>query len=87
MAGGFAAAESVRNYRFFTNAFATTSHGVDVVSTWTPLALRGNTVFGAVAFVKKNSSTQRTEALACRRNGAVVDARRCQRLSPRPVAG
>ena len=41
VAGGFEAAESVRNYRFFTNAFGTTSQGVDVVSTWTPLALRG----------------------------------------------
>ena len=48
VAGGFAAAESVRNYRFFTNAFGTTSHGIDVVSTWTPLALRGNTVVSAV---------------------------------------
>ena len=48
VAGGFVAAESVRNYRFFTNAFATTSHGIDVVSTWTPLALRGNTVVSAV---------------------------------------
>ena len=48
VAGGFAAAESVRNYRFFTNAFSTTSQGIDVVSTWTPLALRGNTVVSAV---------------------------------------
>ena len=48
VAGGFSAAESVRNYRFFTNAFATTSHGIDVVSTWMPLALRGNTVVSAV---------------------------------------
>ena len=48
VAGGFAAAESVRNYRFFTNAFGTTSQGIDVVSTWTPLALRGNTVISAV---------------------------------------
>ena len=48
VAGGFAAAESVRNYRFFTNAFATTSQGIDVVSTWTPLALRGNTIVSAV---------------------------------------
>ena len=48
VAGGFEAAESVRNYRFFTNAFTTTSQGVDVVSTWTPLALRGNTVISAV---------------------------------------
>ena len=48
VAGGFEAAESVRNYRFFTNAFATTSQDIDVVSTWTPLALRGNTVISAV---------------------------------------
>ncbi len=48
VASGFAAAESVRNYRFFTNAFGTTSQGIDVVSTWTPLALRGNTVVSAV---------------------------------------
>ena len=48
VAGGFEAAESVRNYRFFTNAFGTTSQGVDIVSTWTPLALRGNTVISAV---------------------------------------
>ena len=48
VAGGFEAAQSVRNYRFFTNAFSTTSQGVDVVSTWTPLALRGNTVISAI---------------------------------------
>ncbi len=48
VAGGFEAAQSVRNYRFFTNAFSTTSQGIDVVSTWTPLALRGNTIISAV---------------------------------------
>ena len=48
VAGGFDAAESVRNFRFFTNAFATSSQGIDVVSTWTPLALRGNTIISAV---------------------------------------
>ena len=48
VAGGFDAAESVRNFRFFTNAFATMSQGIDIVSTWTPLALRGNTVVSAV---------------------------------------
>ena len=48
VAGGFAAAEDVRIYRFFTNAFGTSSQGVDVVSTWTPLALRGNTAISAV---------------------------------------
>ena len=48
VAGGFQAAENVRIYRFFTNAFGTSSQGVDVVSTWTPLALRGNTAISAV---------------------------------------
>ena len=46
--GGFEAAEAVRNFRFFTNAFATLSRGIDVVSTYTPLALRGNTVIRGV---------------------------------------
>ena len=45
--GGFDAAESVRNFRFFTNAFATSSRGLDVVSTYTPLELRGNTIISA----------------------------------------
>ncbi len=44
VAGGFDAAESVRNFRFFTNAFATSSQGIDIVATYTPLALRGNTI-------------------------------------------
>ncbi|MCY4600046.1 MAG: TonB-dependent receptor [Acidobacteria bacterium] len=48
VAGGFDAAESVRNFRFFTNAFNTRSRGVDVVTTYTPLALRGNTVISGV---------------------------------------
>ncbi len=47
VAGGFDAAESVRNFRFFTNAFATSSRGVDVVTTYTPLGLRGNTILTA----------------------------------------
>ena len=48
VAGGFQAAENVRIYRFFTNAFGTSSQGVDVVSTWTPLALQGNMAISAV---------------------------------------
>ena len=47
VAGGFDAAESVRNFRFFTNAFATSSRGIDIVSTYTPLALRGNIIISA----------------------------------------
>ncbi len=47
VAGGFDAAESVRNFRFFTNAFATSSQGIDVVTTYAPLGLRGNTIVSA----------------------------------------
>ena len=45
---GVDAARDLRRFRFFTNAFATSSQGVDLVSTFTPIALRGNTVFSAV---------------------------------------
>ena len=42
------AARDLRRFRFFTNAFATRSQGIDLVSTFTPIALRGNTVISAV---------------------------------------
>ena len=45
---GVDAARDLRRFRFFTNAFATNSQGIDLVSTFTPIALRGNTVFSAV---------------------------------------
>ena len=45
---GIDSARDLRNFRFFTNAFDTVSQGVDVVSTYTPIALRGNTVFSGV---------------------------------------
>ena len=48
LAGGVESARDLRYFQFFTNAFGTTTQGVDVVSTWTPLALRGNTVVSAV---------------------------------------
>ena len=48
LAAGVESARDLRYFQFFTNAFGTTTHGVDVVSTWTPLALRGNTVISAV---------------------------------------
>ncbi len=41
-------ARDLKNFRFFTNAFSTRSRGIDVVSTYTPIALRGNTVLSAV---------------------------------------
>ena len=48
LAQGIDSARDLRNFRFFTNAFDTASQGIDVVSTYTPIALRGNTVFSAV---------------------------------------
>ncbi len=48
LAQGIENARDLKNFRFFTNAFSTRSQGVDVVSTYTPIALRGNTVFSAV---------------------------------------
>ena len=48
LAQGVDAARDLRRFRFFTNAFATSSQGIDLVSTFTPIALRGNTVFTAV---------------------------------------
>ena len=48
LAQGIDAARDLRRFRFFTNAFATSSRGIDLVSTFTPIALRGNTVFSAV---------------------------------------
>ncbi len=48
LAGGVEAARDLRRFRFFTNAFSTSSQGIDLVSTFTPLALRGNTTISAV---------------------------------------
>ncbi len=48
LAEGVDAANSLRTFSFFTNAFDTSSQGIDVVSTFAPIALRGNTVITAV---------------------------------------
>ena len=48
LASGVTAARDLRRFRFFTNAFSTASQGIDLVSTFTPLALRGNTTISAV---------------------------------------
>ena len=48
LAEGIEAARDLRRFRFFTNAFSTASQGIDLVSTFTPLALRGNTTVSAV---------------------------------------
>ena len=48
LAEGIAAARDLRRFRFFTNAFSTSSQGMDLVTTYTPVALRGRTSVSAV---------------------------------------
>ena len=48
LAEGIDSARDLRTFRFFTNAFSTASQGIDLVTTLTPLALRGNTTISAV---------------------------------------
>ncbi len=55
LAGGVDSARDLKNFRFFTNAFETASQGVDVVTTYTPVALRGNTI---VSFVFNYTDTE-----------------------------
>ena len=58
LAQGIDSARDLRTFRFFTNAFDTASQGIDIVSTYTPLALRGNTV---LSFVFNYTDTQVTD--------------------------
>ena len=44
LAEGIDSARDLKTFRFFTNAFDTATQGIDIVSTYTPVALRGNTV-------------------------------------------
>ncbi len=48
IAGGFAEAANLQEFRFFVNDFSTRTQGIDVVSTYAPPALGGATVFSAV---------------------------------------
>ncbi len=65
---GIAAARDLRRFRFFTNAFSTRSHGIDVVGTWTPLALRGNTTVSA--------AWNHTRSQVTENEGGLLDDRR-----------
>ena len=59
LADGITSAESLSLFRFFTNDFSTLTRGVDLVSTWAPARLGGNTVF---SFTMNHTDTQMTEA-------------------------
>ena len=48
LAAGVENARGLASFRFFTNDIATRTQGVDLVSTWTPRALGGDTRFRAV---------------------------------------
>ena len=63
LAQGVDAARDLRRFRFFTNAFATRSQGIDLVSTFTPIALRGNTVISAVFNYTDTAVTDNGEGL------------------------
>ena len=41
-------ASTLTSFNFFTNDFLTRTRGIDLVSTWTPLTLGGNTAFSVV---------------------------------------
>ena len=48
LAGGFAEAGNLAAFRFFVNDFSTRTQGLDVVATWTPLAIGGRTTFSGI---------------------------------------
>ncbi|MXY26362.1 MAG: TonB-dependent receptor [Acidobacteria bacterium] len=58
LADGITAAESLTLFRFFINDFSTRTQGIDVVSTWTPPALSGDTV---LSFTMNYTDTKMTE--------------------------
>ena len=64
LADGITAAETLTLFRFFINDFSTRTQGVDVVSTWTPPALAGDTVFTMTLNFTDTEMTHQTDLLA-----------------------
>ena len=58
LAEGITAAGSLQNFRFFVNDFDTKTQGFDVVATWAPPALGGNTTF---SFLFNHTETEVTK--------------------------
>ena len=48
LAAGVAEAANLAEFRFFVNDFSTKTHGIDLISTFRPMALGGNTSFSVV---------------------------------------
>ena len=72
VAEGVTSAGNLTNFRFFTNDFATTTQGIDMVSTWTPPALGGRTALSA--------ALNHTDTAVRRFNPRVLGASRIRRL-------
>ena len=63
VAEGITSASNLRTFRFFINDFATTTQGIDVVSTYTPPALGGGTAFSLALNHTNNEVTHFHEEL------------------------
>ena len=64
LADGITAAETLTLFRFFINDFSTRTQGIDVVSTWTPPRLGGNTVFSLTMNHTDTKMTEESDLLA-----------------------
>ncbi len=60
---GVQGAGTLTSFNFFTNDFSTRTRGIDLVSTWTPLGLGGNTAFGAAYNYTDTEVTGETDLL------------------------
>ena len=72
IAEGVTSARNLQNFRFFTNDFDTRTQGIDLVATYRPEALAGDTTF---AFLFNHTGTEVTEF-----NPDVLDSERVRRL-------
>ncbi len=72
LAEGISSAGNLQNFRFFTNDFDTKTEGVDLVTTFTPRGLGGNTDFSLLL--------NHTETTVTKFNAATLDATRIRQL-------
>ena len=72
IAEGVTSARNLQNFRFFTNDFETRTQGIDVMVTYRPEALTGDTAFD---FLFNHTDTEVTKF-----NRDVVDAERLRQL-------
>lgn len=72
LADGITSARNLQNFRFFTNDFDTETTGIDLVTTYTPEAMGGNTVFSLVF--------NHTETDVAKFNPDTLDATRIREL-------